>query len=513
MDPTPWDELEDILAPFPESWADVTPKHPEWRTRVKHELRHLLAYIRFLKRRPHPPWFVLKPVPNPRYNFMFWRGTARAPQRRDVAFDFCLLFTSDYPAVPPRCFFSSEIAAFSGKLSHRNVWKDPDTSRPFTMLSHDHLGEQDLWSPRLGIVHFMVLLVWYWWSAQQSMIIREFDRVLASKKKFQALITRIDPAWPLKKRVAQFSAASPKVLKLLAHDTDVGVLHLLRRNPSASPGVLRALNHHREALMHAPRARVQFNGRPVTLAEAWPLASLEVFFNAPVLPRVSEDHVTGLNLRGRAVSGQEDEFVRMLDPFRHLQDLGLENCGLKKLPPGVARFPELRQLTLKNNALKTLPPAALARLPALENLNVAHNRLSALPEELAALSRLEVLNLSYNALAALPDALADLARLKRLYLTGNALREIPPALAELDSLEVLLLNTNHLAQFPAFLGTLPHLRHLALDRNPLAPLSSLGAGFPALERLHLDRAAASPALLAECEALEITLRLHEEERE
>ena len=63
---------------------------------------------------------------------------------------------------------------------------------------------------------------------------------------------------------------------------------------------------------------------------------------------------------------------------------------------------ELKMLSLYKNRLTTLP-ATIARLTALENLNVSCNELSSLPLELGALARLHTLDLGHNRLILVVD--------------------------------------------------------------------------------------------------------------
>ncbi|HMF34685.1 MAG TPA: hypothetical protein VKK79_24900 [Candidatus Lokiarchaeia archaeon] len=41
------------------------------------------------------------------------------------------------------------------------------------------MAEQNAWEQDLGIVHFFVREVHFWWGAQENIIIQEFDKELA----------------------------------------------------------------------------------------------------------------------------------------------------------------------------------------------------------------------------------------------------------------------------------------------------------------------------------------------
>jgi hypothetical protein len=114
-----------------------------------------------------------------------------------------------------------------------------------------------------------------------------------------------------------------------------------------------------------------------------------------------------------------------------LSQIGLRGCGLRELP-GEALPPQLRWLTLTDNALERLP-ATLGERPALQKLMLAGNRLSALPASLAQARSLELLRLSANRLEHWPGWLAELPRLAWLAWAGNPLEptDATPIVADL----------------------------------------------------------------------------------
>ena len=66
----------------------------------------------------------------------------------------------------------------------------------------------------------------------------------------------------------------------------------------------------------------------------------------------------------------------------------------------------------------------LFQLKNLQQLELAHNRLTEIPVEIAQLTQLKVLNLSHNLLRTLPVALKQLKNLQQLNLGGNPLNEV-----------------------------------------------------------------------------------------
>ena len=103
-----------------------------------------------------------------------------------------------------------------------------------------------------------------------------------------------------------------------------------------------------------------------------------------------------------------------------LSQIGFRGCGMREIP-AEALPPQLRWLTLTDNALESLPEA-LAERPALQKLMLAGNRLRTLPESLAAAPNLELLRLSANRFEALPPWLASMPRLAWLAWSGQPAR-------------------------------------------------------------------------------------------
>lgn len=169
--------VDQAVPKFPDAMRDVTPKHPAWKSRVKFEVEAIVRYLQFLKAKGARPWFQLTPLDNPRYNFMIWKGQLMVPDRPEVKFNIRILLTSDFPKVAPRCFADIDIMNYCGKIYTKNIWKDPDEpAKQFVMICHDHMAQQEAWADNLGIAHFFVREVWFWWGAQQNVILQEFDK-------------------------------------------------------------------------------------------------------------------------------------------------------------------------------------------------------------------------------------------------------------------------------------------------------------------------------------------------
>ena len=157
------------------------------------------------------------------------------------------------------------------------------------------------------------------------------------------------------------------------------------------------------------------------------------------------------------------------DSLEELVRAGLDGCGLEYVQSllllrgsprdftlsqraTVAWAPALRTLSLQDCGLMVLPPAVL-ELGALEELNLARNRLQTLPGDLGLrLSRLRVLSAERNQIAQFPTSLPGLLCLQTLNLEHNRLQRL----------------RNNFSQ------ETPELRELLLLGNPLEVLPQIG---------------------------------------
>ncbi|XP_022350896.1 leucine-rich repeat-containing G-protein coupled receptor 5 isoform X2 [Enhydra lutris kenyoni] len=155
---------------------------------------------------------------------------------------------------------------------------------------------------------------------------------------------------------------------------------------------------------------------------------------------------------------------------RMLLRVDCSDLGLSELPSNLSVFTSYLDLSMNN--ISQLPPNPLYSLRFLEELRLAGNALTYIPN----------------------GAFAGLYSLKVLMLQNNHLRQVPTeALQNLRSLQSLRLDANHISYVPpsCFSG-LHSLRHLWLDDNALTEipvqafrsLSALQAMTLALNKIH-----------------------------
>ncbi|XP_012278293.1 leucine-rich repeat-containing protein 20 isoform X2 [Orussus abietinus] len=130
--------------------------------------------------------------------------------------------------------------------------------------------------------------------------------------------------------------------------------------------------------------------------------------------------------------------------------LDLSECQLMQVPDAVyhlMRHTELKRCDLSGNVITKIPPKFAVKFSLITELNLSHNQMSKLPEELAELQALERLDISHNTFIALPQVACRIPRLKQLLANNNSIIDV---------------DVERLRHAPA-------LEFIDLQHNPLTP--------------------------------------------
>jgi hypothetical protein len=153
-------------------------------------------------------------------------------------------------------------------------------------------------------------------------------------------------------------------------------------------------------------------------------------------------------------------------------------------------------LDISANRFTALSPAFVLDIgPTLCELHMAHNAISDLPIGImGALQHLNVLNLSHNQLRALPEDMMCLPSLKCLDVSHNRLVKLPATTSNLVNLHTLIVNNNHLTTFPGAIGRLQsNLTQLVAHDNALETLPHSFQFLTALEAVTIEQVEISAA--------------------
>ncbi|XP_066999596.1 leucine-rich repeat-containing protein 20 [Anabrus simplex] len=164
--------------------------------------------------------------------------------------------------------------------------------------------------------------------------------------------------------------------------------------------------------------------------------------NEPNLPAVM--HCT--RMAGRAII----RVVGRCNDAQENNNLDLSECQLMQVPDAVyhlMRHTALKGCNLSSNVITKIPPKFAVKFSLITDLNLSHNQMSKLPDELADLAELERLDISHNAYIALPNVVYKMPKLTHLTANSNHIVDV-----EVERLQEA-----------------PSLREVDLQENPLTP--------------------------------------------
>ncbi|KAI9793188.1 MAG: hypothetical protein M1816_000608 [Peltula sp. TS41687] len=152
-------------------------------------------------------------------------------------------------------------------------------------------------------------------------------------------------------------------------------------------------------------------------------------------------HLRSLNVSGNGLTSLP---LRVIAELPVTELLASKNrIGGTLLPADVRGMASLQVLDLSDNALSLLTELSTLRLDSLRQLNLARNRLTALPD-ISAWTELVTLDLSENRFPSLPDGFIHLNKIKQAYFTSNSLKKLDDRIGMMESLEILKITNNPL---------------------------------------------------------------------
>lgn len=169
-----------------------------------------------------------------------------------------------------------------------------------------------------------------------------------------------------------------------------------------------------------------------------------------------------------------------------ISDFGLDFIGLtrlahvdargnniKQLPGSIWKAPALKTLNLSSNIISGFPepPFYISSPPlaeSLEELYLAENVLTDVAmDEIYLLTKLTVLNISHNQIFDLGDDIGRLANLTDLFVSGNGISRIPESIEHLQRLKAFFINGNKLSNIPSELAKIATLEAFDASNNNL----------------------------------------------
>lgn len=140
--------------------------------------------------------------------------------------------------------------------------------------------------------------------------------------------------------------------------------------------------------------------------------------------------------------------VERCDDAKENNNLDLSECELIQVPDAVyhlMRHTELKTCDLSGNVITKISPKFAVKFSLITDLNLSHNQMAKLPDELADLQSLEMLDISYNSFITLPAVVFKMPKLRELRAHHNAIIDIDrDEIITSDSLELVDLRHNPL---------------------------------------------------------------------
>ncbi|PWA85833.1 leucine-rich repeat domain, L domain-like protein [Artemisia annua] len=156
----------------------------------------------------------------------------------------------------------------------------------------------------------------------------------------------------------------------------------------------------------------------------------------------------------------------VLDLGKSVRTLDLTHNKLVDVPEEISKLMNMQRLILANNMIGRLP-MNIGKLQSLKLIMLDGNQLTTLPDEVGQLVRLERLSISGNLLTSLPETIGSLRNLLLLNVSHNKLKSLPESVGSCFSLEELQANENSIEELPTSVCSLIHLKSLCLDHNNL----------------------------------------------
>jgi len=147
-----------------------------------------------------------------------------------------------------------------------------------------------------------------------------------------------------------------------------------------------------------------------------------------------------------------------------LEILDLSHNQLSSLPDDLHKLKHLRIAFFSNN-LFTHVPDSFKACNKLTMLGFKANQIERFDEDILSTS-ISWLILTDNRIATLPKSMGKLIKLQKCALAGNKIKELPQEMKACVNLELLRLSANDLESIPQWLLNLPRIAWLAFSGNP-----------------------------------------------
>ncbi|KAL6564610.1 hypothetical protein OROMI_016060 [Orobanche minor] len=152
--------------------------------------------------------------------------------------------------------------------------------------------------------------------------------------------------------------------------------------------------------------------------------------------------------------------------------LDVSHNSVRDVPDDIQYLTKVEKLHLNANCIvdDSISWEGISSLRSLTFLSLSQNNITILPSSLGALTSLRQLHVSNNKLISLPTEIGFLTELHVLNANDNRITAVPPCIGNCKSLTEIDLSSNLLVKLPETFGKLHHLKALHLHNNGLRTL-------------------------------------------
>lgn len=166
------------------------------------------------------------------------------------------------------------------------------------------------------------------------------------------------------------------------------------------------------------------------------------------------------------------EFPEQLFLFPYLEEIDLSHNAIKVIPQNVNAFKTLRELHINANQITSLG-AEITKCPMLEVLQIQNNPLEKISNEIGTMHSLREITIGeITSQCTVPPSLWTLTNLRKIKITNSHLTEIPVSIVNIKQLNELCLANNSITQLPNELFGLKNLTYLNLGYNKINNISA-----------------------------------------
>jgi Leucine-rich repeat (LRR) protein len=166
------------------------------------------------------------------------------------------------------------------------------------------------------------------------------------------------------------------------------------------------------------------------------------------------NYIDELAKKGKLASIKELDFSSLnladipieIEMFSELEILNLNDNHIQHIPD--LKMPNLLELNLGKNFIKTIPNSISDHLTCLNKLKLESNHIKIFPDAILRLACLEILDLGDNKIQIIPNSISDLTRLKSLDFSFNKIEIIPDSISNLTCLDRLCILGNKIEIIP-----------------------------------------------------------------